>query len=197
MKKSTKWAIGQFIVDHEARRDSRGRIAVYRLPAGDGGGRYEVAGINDRYHPDMAARLKHLIEVGRQAEAEGEAVRYLLNYTDRVVGWHPDMRVRTFLRDCAFNRGPGGAAKILQHALKVAGTYSARIDGGVGPLTKAAARKHKAEDLLPRLLLSRQWYERVKVGRNERSKFWSGLVNRWIDALQVALDIGDPEKFGE
>ena len=40
------------IVDYEARRDAEGHLKVYHLPSGDGGGEREVAGINDRYHPE-------------------------------------------------------------------------------------------------------------------------------------------------
>jgi hypothetical protein len=36
------------IVDFEARRGKRGHLQVYKLPAWDGGGRYEVAGINEK-----------------------------------------------------------------------------------------------------------------------------------------------------
>ena len=56
-RRDLRRAMAKAIVDFEARRDARGRLAVYRLPAGDGGGSYEVAGINDRYHPTEAAHL--------------------------------------------------------------------------------------------------------------------------------------------
>ena len=52
------------IIDFEARRDAKGRLQVYKLPAGDGGGTYEVAGINDRYHPVEAAHLAQLVKAG-------------------------------------------------------------------------------------------------------------------------------------
>lgn len=38
--------IGQWIVNAEARRDSKGRLAIYKLPKADGGGTYEIAGID-------------------------------------------------------------------------------------------------------------------------------------------------------
>ena len=43
--------IAASILEFEARRDKQGRLKVYRLPAGDGGGTFEVAGINDRSTP--------------------------------------------------------------------------------------------------------------------------------------------------
>lgn len=54
--------IAKFILDAEARRDDHGHLAVYRLPAGDGGGTYEVAGINDRYDHDEAEKLREIIK---------------------------------------------------------------------------------------------------------------------------------------
>ena len=63
-------AIATFIVNREARRDQRGKLAIYRLPKADGGGTFEVAGINDRYHPAKAAQLRDLINKGLPDQAE-------------------------------------------------------------------------------------------------------------------------------
>ena len=30
------------------------------------------------------------------------------------------------------------------------------------------------------------------VGRDESSDFWSGLTNRWVNAMQICLSVGDP-----
>ena len=38
----------------QVRRDAKGHLKIYMLPAGDDGGRYEVAGINERYNKDTA-----------------------------------------------------------------------------------------------------------------------------------------------
>lgn len=191
MPEFTEKQIGQFIVNKEGRRDASGNLTYYNLPTGDGGGAYEVAGINVKYHPVKARELKSLIVEGKHKEAEEAAVDYVVEFTRSVKGWHPDVRVQCYLRDIAFNRGPTGCAKIFQQALKTAGSYSGELDGDVGPDTRAAASKHSAEDLLLRLLLARQWYERTVAGRSEGNKFWSGLVNRWIDAIQLCLSIGD------
>jgi hypothetical protein len=169
------------IVDFEARRDNQGRLAVYLLPAGDGGGTYEVAGINDRYHPAEAAKLKALIEQGRQAEAEQSVREYVLGYTDQVVPWsNGNAGVEFYLRDCAFNRGPSGAAYILQRAVGV------ERDGVVGKDTRGAVERLAPGDVLTRLRAAREAYEREDVHRDESSKFWNGLVNRWNKALEVA-----------
>ena len=104
------------IVEFEARRDPKGRLAVYDLPAGDGGGRYEVAGINDRYHKTEVDHVVALIKAGKHDEAEAYVMEFIAKYTDVVIGWSSDAGVEFYLRDCAFNRGPKGAARILQRA---------------------------------------------------------------------------------
>jgi hypothetical protein len=64
------------ILNFEARRDSEGHIMVYNLPSADGGGSYEVAGINQRYHPEEAAKLREMIENCQYSEAEQYACAY-------------------------------------------------------------------------------------------------------------------------
>ena len=175
--------IGQLILNWEARRDKQGRLAVYKLPSGDGGGTFEVAGINDRFHPVESRRLKQLIEAGRYDDAEREAVFYLVDYTAGAGKWAGNWRTELFLRDTAFNRGPGGAAKILQDALGV------KQDGKVGPVTIAALREAERDTplLICKLREARERYERRVAGRDERSKFWKGLVNRLEKVTAAAL----------
>ena len=79
-----------------------------------------------------------------------------------------------------FNRGPKGATRILQRAVGVPD------DGEVGPQTRSAVASINAEQLLQRLRSAREQYERAVVRRNESSKFWRGLVNRWDNALATA-----------
>lgn len=174
--------IGQWIVNAEARRDSKGRLAIYKLPKADGGGTYEIAGINDRYHPHTAEHLRDLITAGKHNVAENLAIEYICSYTDLVSAWCRWTCIEAYLRDCAFNRGPGGAAKIFQIALKVT------VDGHIGPKTLAASN---AEDdrraLLKRLREAREIYERrIAPPTGARAKFWKGLVNRWDKALTFA-----------
>ncbi len=57
------------IVNFEARRVD-GHIAVYKLPKNDGGGRFEVAGINERFNKATCDRLVELIGEGKYDEAE-------------------------------------------------------------------------------------------------------------------------------
>lgn len=168
------------IVDFEARRDAAGRIKVYILPPSDGGGNFEVAGINDKYHPEAAARLRNLIDDNKHTEAEQEATEHIAQYTDRAATWTTKPAIESYLRDCCFNRGPGGAAKILQIAVGVG------VDGGVGPKTKEAVAQAEtdAAELLGKLRVAREKYERDFVGY--RPEFWKGLTNRWNNALAFA-----------
>lgn len=177
--------IARQIVDWEARRDSQGRLKIYELPPGDGGGMYEVAGINDRYHPLEARQLKELIEQGRFNEAEAYASAYIAAYTDAVARWTDITSIEAFLRDSCFNRGFVGAARIFQIALDV------EVDGVVGPITLRAAGKAEAQPrtLLQSLRKAREKYERIWVGRDESSRFWEGLVNRWNKVLKFSLSL--------
>ncbi|MGB0411373.1 MAG: putative peptidoglycan-binding domain-containing protein [Pikeienuella sp.] len=167
----------QHIVDFEARRDENGKIVVYNLPVGDGGGLYEVAGINERYHPAAAARLRDLIDAGDAEGAEREAVLYIASKTNHPAAFASTNAIKFLLRDIAWNRGPTGAAKTLQIALKV------RADGIVGPITRKALRQAEANPaaLIDALRSARETYERQR-GRSENSPFWAGLVNRWNNA---------------
>ena len=161
------------IVDYEARRDSEGHLKVYHLPSGDGGGEREAAGINDRYHPEALDRIEKLISQGKHGEAEDAAADHIRRYTDPVAMLSEVPAVQFALRDAAFNRGPSGAVKILQDSLGLTD------DGIAGAKTKAALRKAERDPkkLLGDLRAARERYERRK--RDESSKFWAGLSNRW------------------
>jgi hypothetical protein len=183
MRPEHELAIGKHILDVEARRDRNGRLAVYDLPAGDGGGTFEVAGINDRFHPQAASRLALLISRKKFVQAEQEATEYILKVTDTAGGWARTPATESILRDTAFNRGTTGCARILQMALDV------EVDGKVGPLTLAALHRAEKEPraFLLRFREAREAYERkVAPPVGSRAKFWKGLVNRWDSATIFA-----------
>jgi hypothetical protein len=173
----------QQIVNLEARRDAQGRIAVYSLPSGDGGGSYEIAGINEKYHPGMAKRLRQLINAGQHGQAETEAGNYIKQYTDPVAKHATNPGVEFALRDTAFNRGPTGAARILQKALGV------KVDGKIGPVTREALAKAEAnpKQFLQDFRQAREWYERTYAKRAPGNKFWRGLTSRWNKQLEESI----------
>lgn len=168
----------QFIVDYEARRDAEGNVIVYWLPRGDGGGRFEVAGINERYHREEARRLRRIIEAGDPDRAEREAVLYIAGKTDFPARVASTNAIKFLLRDIAWNRGPTGAVRTLQIALSVP------VDGKIGPQTRGAleAAESNPMALISAIRSARETYERRWAGRDETSEFWEGLVNRWNKA---------------
>ncbi|CUH51898.1 lysozyme family protein [Shimia marina] len=176
----------QRIVNSEARRNARGELVVYALRPEDGGGRYEVAGINERYHSEKAAELKALIEAGHPIQAEREAVRYIKEYTNTSGAISENPGLSYNLRDCAWNRGPTGAIKILQGALEVA------TDGHFGPISQAALTQASRDftALLQSIRTSRENYERTR-GRDESSIFWNGLKKRWNRVLTEGISYND------
>ncbi len=168
------------IVDFEARRDAAGRLMVYHPPSGDGGGAFEVAGINARYNRTTARTLADLIATHRFEEAERLAIDFIASNTDCAASWTDVPAIEFYLRDSVFNRGATGGALILQWALGV------ERDGKVGPVTRAAAAAAAPADLLTHLRKAREQYERHIVHRDERSQFWAGLSARWDKAVIVA-----------
>ena len=113
-------------VEWEGRKDKQGNLAVYKLPSGDMGGSYEVAGINDRYHPEAFKAISSL----PPQERASAAAEYIQGYTAPLVERLPQA-LQPFTQDMAFNRGLGGATKYLQQGLNTLG-MSVKVDGGLG-----------------------------------------------------------------
>ncbi len=168
------------IVNFEARRTKTGHLSVYNLPANDGGGRYEVAGINERYDGPAVLKLVGLLNEGKYDEAESYAEEYIAENTDPAELLSNIPCLESYLRDIVFNRGQKGCVKTLQIALGV------KVDGQWGPRSKAAMAKAEQDPkaLLLALRKAREIYERDYVGYREN--FWRGLVNRWDGALRIA-----------
>jgi len=167
-------------VDFEARKDKAGNVAVYQLPSGDGGGTFEVAGINDRYHPGEATRLASLPPEQR-AEA---AAQYVRKYTAPVVDVMPQP-VKAFTQDMVFNRGPTGAVRYFQRGLNSLGQNLA-VDGQLGPKTLAAIGAVEPKALMRAASLAQLEDERRMAERNPaRQKFMAGLESRIRNRLSV------------
>ena len=176
---TSRLMMAQWIVNQEARRDKQGRLKVYNLPGNDGGGRFEVAGINERYDTAKCLQLVAMLNAGQYAAAEREAAEYIATQTDAARKWTRLPAAELFLRDTIFNRGLGGATKILQMAL-----------GGVArsQIPMAVARAEQNPKLfVERLRAAREEYEWTVVGR--RANFVTGLTNRWNHARDEALKL--------
>ena len=184
----SSYAAGRAIVDLEARRNEDGTLKIYRLPENDGGGEFEIAGINDRYHPEALADLRAMQPDQRETYAARYIEEYALRYTKLdEVRLKPGTRFSVL--DTTFNRGPGGSAWIVQDSLRSMGCDVKR-DGKWGPKTRGTLEKVDRETpslLLQKLRDSREKYEREKVGY--RSNFWKGLLNRWNKVHEIAEEM--------
>jgi hypothetical protein len=174
---TSRFQMAQWIVNQEARRDAQGRLKVYNLPANDGGGRFEVAGISERYDTGVCLKLVAMLNAGQYAAAEHEAALYIASQTDAAAKWTRLPAAELFLRDTIFNRGLGGAIKILQMALGVV----ARSQIATAVLQAEQNPRH----FIQSLRAAREQYEWKVVGR--RANLVAGLINRWNHVRDEAL----------
>jgi hypothetical protein len=167
-------------VNWEGRRDKKGNLSVYALPAGDMGGDYEVAGINDRYHPEAFRKIAGLPAKDREAAA----AEYISQYTAPLVSQLPQA-IQPFAQDLAFNRGMGGATKYLQEGLKSLGQNVA-VDGAIGPKTLSAIGNVSPKDLMIAASQAQLNDERARAAADpRRKKFIAGLENRINNRLSA------------
>ena len=160
-------------IDWEARKDKQGNPIVYQLPAGDMGGKFEIAGINDRYHPEA---FKAIAALPAEERAEA-AAEYIRSYTAPLVSQLPKP-MQAFAQDLAFNRGLGGAARYIQQGLKDLG-HAISVDGKLGPKTLAAINKVQPRALMQAASQAQlnDEYRRSEIDPR-RKKFIQGLENR-------------------
>ena len=162
-------------VDWEGRKDRQGNLMVYDLPSGDMGGSFEVAGINNRYHPEMAEQLKNMAPLERGPAAAA----YIAEYTSPLTSRLPEP-YRPFFQDLAFNRGMGGATRFLQRALGVPD------DGVLGPKTLAALEGKDPTEVMRGVSVEQFAYEKSLAARDpSRNKFLRGLQNRIVNRFRL------------
>jgi peptidoglycan hydrolase-like protein with peptidoglycan-binding domain len=176
-------AIAQTVM-WEGRRDNAGNLKVYKLPAADGGGTFEVAGINDKYHPEAAVKLRDMKPADRMAYA----VEYIANYVRRDALKYPTA-LQPYVADIIFNRGAGGCAKYAQESLNALGYDPVTVDGDLGTKSQAALASIPAEDLVNFAVAmadAQLRHELRLADKNaERADFLPGLLNRVNQRLQV------------
>lgn len=167
-------------VDFEARKDKLGNPTVYRLPSGDMGGNFEVAGINDRYHPEAFKRISSL-----PPEARSEAAaQYIREYTSPLVSKLPQ-QIQPFTQDLAFNRGMGGATKYIQQGLNELGV-KVSVDGKLGPQTLQAIQSVQPAALM-RAASNAQLNDEYRMAQRNPSRkpLIRGLENRIRNRLEI------------
>lgn len=167
-------------IDWEARKDRQGNIQVYKLPAGDMGGNFEVAGINDKYHPEAFKRISSLQPEARAAAA----AEYIKEYTSPFVSRLPE-KIQPFAQDLAFNRGSGGATKYIQQGLNSLGINVA-VDGKIGPQTIKAIESVNPSALM-RATSQAQLNDEYRMAQKNpaRKKFINGLEARIRNRLSA------------
>jgi len=167
-------------VEWESRKDKQGNLAVYKLPSGDMGGNYEVAGINDRYHPEAFKAISSL----PPQERASAAAEYIQGYTAPLVERLPQA-LQPFTQDMAFNRGLGGATKYLQQGLNTLG-MSVKVDGGMGPKTLEAINQVNPRALMQAASKAQLDDEYRMAQKNpDRKKFLNGLESRIRNRLST------------
>lgn len=167
-------------VEWESRKDKQGNLAVYKLPSGDMGGNYEVAGINDRYHPEA---FKAISSLPPQERAKA-AAEYIQGYTAPLVERLPQA-LQPFTQDMAFNRGLGGATKYLQQGLNTLG-MNVKVDGGMGPKTLEAINQVNPRALMQAASKAQLDDEYRMAEKNpDRKKFLNGLESRIRNRLST------------
>lgn len=184
--------IGGAIFDREARFDRQGRLRVYYLPKDDGGGSYEVAGINNKYHPEMASKLKSLIGMGLYDEARVEAEQYIMHYTQPAanllsIGGVSDSGIELFLRDVFMNGGPGGMKRVLNRTL---GLPDNADDVQTSQKLRYYMNQHTTRELLDALKQKRdEWYAGIANGNPQKRRFLTGWNNRSDIVYKQALNL--------
>jgi lysozyme family protein len=145
-------------------------------------GNPEISGITRVDHPVEYAKLAALLAGGKKKELREEVIRYYDEYTDPAQNWTDQAGPEFFLRDCVLNRGPTGAAEILQMALGLG------IDHRIGPTTREALAKLDPNVAIDKLRDARERYEDKKYGKASRMAKgqWVGLLNRWNKAQAQA-----------
>jgi hypothetical protein len=167
-------------VEWESRKDKQGNLAVYKLPSGDMGGNYEVAGINDRYHPEAFKAISSL----PPQERASAAAEYIQGYTAPLVERLPQA-LQPFTQDMAFNRGLGGATKYLQQGLNTLG-MNVKVDGGMGPKTLEAINQVNLRALMQAASKAQLDDEYRMAQKNpDRKKFLNGLESRIRNRLST------------
>lgn len=177
------------LMGNEARRDKSGRIAVYYPSQADGGGAYEVAGINQKYHPKMAAKLKAMVESGAtNEEIEAEVMAYYKAYTqqgaDLVSIATQSKGIELFVRDCTLNHGLEGTGRVIRRALGLG------KDDNITPAITDFITRYGEQRFLEALVQGRaSYYAAIIQAKPEKQQFAKGWANRLRNISRASFAI--------
>lgn len=171
-------------------------LRVTRLPSGDGGGTWEIAGICDGIEPEVFNRIKSLLDKGLREEAWEECLSYVLENTSRIVSYLPDYGYgyEFMVRDLAFNMGNAGAIKVIQGMINREGLNEIAVDGKWGIKTQTGLlglTSSLPEDYTIRALdrAARARYESIVKANPVKKKFLKGWFNRCEARVKFAETI--------
>lgn len=119
-------------------------------------------GISKRYNPDLD--IKNLTKA--QAIERYYQKYWLAQFADKL----PPMIAATYF-DCSVNPGEGWARRALQEAINVHGGRL-KVDGAIGPLTIAAARKANPFHVAEELAAQRALYYTSRLNFRRYGKGW-------------------------
>lgn len=167
-------------------------LRVMRLPEGDGGGTYEIAGICDGIEPKVFNAIKAELEAGNRDKAWDMCIDYVEKKTHNGQVWSPEnLAIEFFLRDIIFNMGDGGCVSVIQRTINYYGESKVVVDGAWGPKTKKAWEEILSamtpESLLSALVLCRnQRYKAIATANPKKEKFLKGWYSRTSKAETYA-----------
>lgn len=167
-------------------------LRVMRLPEGDGGGTYEIAGICDGIEPKVFNSIKVELEAGNRDKAWDMCIDYVEKKTHNGQVWSPEnLAIEFFLRDIIFNMGDGGCVNVMQRTINYYGETKVDVDGAWGPKTKAAWERLIShvppENALNWLVKCRnQRYKAIATANPKKEKFLKGWYSRTSKAETYA-----------
>lgn len=171
-------------------------LRVTRLPSGDGGGTWEIAGICDGIEPDVFNRIKSLLDKGLREEAWEECLSYVLENTATIASYLPNygFGYEFMIRDLAFNMGNAGAIKVVQGMINREGFNEIAVDGKWGIKTQTGLlglTSSLPEDHMVKALdrAARARYESIVKANPVKKKFLKGWLNRCAERVKFAETI--------
>lgn len=173
----------QIILNHEV---SGKTIGVESLISADGGGAWEIAGINVASHPQESSKLRDMIRSGAtQDQLKQEIFAYYKQFTQQVADIvNPIVNskgIELFMRDCCFNHGPGAINRVLRRAI------NAPDNADLAKSLQTYIDTHGKTALLNALSATRAGYYAGIVAHNHsKSVFLKGWRNRNRNITQAA-----------
>lgn len=167
-------------------------LRVMRLPEGDGGGTYEIAGICDGIEPKVFNSIKVELEAGNRDKAWDMCIDYVEKKTRNGQVWSPEnLAIEFFLRDIIFNMGDGGCVNVMQRTINYYGETKVVVDGAWGPKTKKAWEELLSIIVPVNLLLALarcrdQRYKAIATANSKKEKFLAGWYSRTLKAKTYA-----------